>query len=74
MSSAPNWPVAIVLRADQIKPDVDTDPYARNYIAGLSWEFNRRTSITFDYQNQSPKDGSSLTDSKVYFLHLIAGF
>jgi hypothetical protein len=74
VSSAPNWPVAIVLRADQIKPDVDTDPYARNYIAGLSWEFNRRTSITFDYQNQSPKDGSSLTDSKVYFLHLIAGF
>lgn len=74
VNSAPNWPVAIVLRADDIKPDVDSDPYARNYIAGLSWEFNRRTSITFDYQNQSPKDGSSLTDNKVYFLHLIAGF
>ena len=74
INSAPRWPVALVLRADQIKPDVDTDPYARNYIAGLSWELNRRTSITFDYQNQVPKDGSSATDSKVYFIHLIAGF
>ena len=35
-NSAPNWPIAIVFRTDQIKPDVDTDPYARNYIAGLS--------------------------------------
>ena len=73
-NSAPKWPLAVVLRADHIKPDVDTDPYARNYIAGLSWEFNRRTSVTFDYQNQVPKDGASATDNKVYFLHLIAGF
>jgi hypothetical protein len=74
IGGAPNWPIAIVLRADQIKPDVDTDPYARNYIAGFSWEFNRRTSVTFDYQNQMPKDGGSAADNKVYFLHLIAGF
>jgi hypothetical protein len=73
-NSAPNWPVAIVLRADHTKPNVDTDPYSRNYLAGLSWEFNRRTSLTFDYQNQMPKDGLSGTDSKVYFLHVIAGF
>lgn len=74
VNSAPNWPLAVVLRADHIKPDIDTAPYARNYIAGLSWEFNRRTSFTFDYQNQTPKDGSGAPDSKVYFLHLIAAF
>jgi hypothetical protein len=74
INSAPNWPIAVVLRADNIKPDTDTDPYARNYIAGLSWEFNRRTSLTFDYQTQEPKSGSTAADTKVYFLHLIAGF
>jgi hypothetical protein len=74
LTNPPKWPVAIVLRADQIKPDVDGDPYARNYIAGLSWEFNRRTSVTFDYQNQTPKDGSTAADSKIYFFHLIAAF
>ncbi len=74
INTAPNWPIAVVLRADNIKPDIDTDPYARNYIAGLSWEFNRRTSLTFDYQNQEPKDRSTAADTKVYFIHLIAGF
>jgi hypothetical protein len=74
INTAPTWPIAVVLRADQIKPDTDTDPYARNYIAGLSWEFNKRTSVTFDYQNQTPKDRSTAPDTKVYFLHVIAGF
>jgi hypothetical protein len=74
VSGAPKWPLAVVLRADHIKPNVDGDPYTRNYIAGVSWEFNRRTSLTFDYQNTAPRDGGSGVDSKVYFLHLIAGF
>src|SRR5687768_2928086 len=30
--SATRWPIAIVLRADHITPDVDRDPYTRNYI------------------------------------------
>jgi hypothetical protein len=74
INSAPTWPIAVVLRGDQNKPDKDTDPYARNYIAGLSWEFNKRTSVTFDYQNQTPRDASTAPDTKVYFLHVIAGF
>jgi hypothetical protein len=74
LSGGPKWPIAVVLRYDHISPNIDGDPYARNTIAGLQWEFNRRTSLTFDYQNQSPKDGSTAVDNKVYFLHLIAGF
>lgn len=74
INSAPNWPVAFVFRYDKITPDTDRDPYARNTIAGIQWEFNKRTSLTFDYQNQSPKEGSTATDNKVYFLHVIAGF
>jgi hypothetical protein len=74
INSAPNWPLAVTLRADNIKPDSDTDPYARYYIAGLGWEFNRRTSVTFDFQTQEPKSGSTAADTKVFFIHLIAGF
>ena len=74
INSAPAWPIAVVLRVDHTKPDVDRDPYVRNYIAGLQWEFNRRTSLTFDYQNAAPRDGGAGTDNKVFFLHLIAGF
>ena len=73
-NSAPAWPITVTLRADNIKPNTDTDPYARNYIAGLGWEFNKRTSVTFDFQDQEPKSGSTAADTKVYFIHLIAGF
>lgn len=74
LSDAPRWPIALVLRADHIEPDVDREPYTRNYIAGVQWEFNRRTSVTLDYQNQSGRDGGTAPDSKVFFMHLIAGF
>lgn len=74
LSSQPTLPIAIVLRYDRITPDVDRAPYARNTIAGLQWALNRRTTVTFDYQNQTPKNGSTATDTKVYFLHLIAAF
>ena len=74
ITGAPAWPLAVVLRADHFKPDGDRDPYTRNYIAGLQWEFNRRTSLTFDYQNAAPREGGTGTDNKVYFVHLIAGF
>jgi hypothetical protein len=74
IASVPAWPLAVVVRVDHVKPDVDSDAYFRNYIAGLQWEFNRRTSLTFDYQNAAPRDGGTGTDNKVFFLHLIAGF
>jgi len=74
INSAPSWPIALLFRADHFRPDSDRDPYTRNYIAGLQWEFNRRTSLTFDYQNTAPREGGTGTDSKVYFIHLIAGF
>jgi len=74
INSAPAWPIAVTLRADNIKNDTDTDPYARYYIAGLGWEFNKRTSVTFDFQTQEPKSGSTAADTKVFFIHLIAGF
>jgi len=73
-NGAPAWPIAVTLRADNIKNNVDTDPYARNYIAGLGWEFNKRTSVTFDIQDQEPKSGSTAADTKVFFIHLIAWF
>lgn len=72
--STPALPIALVFRVDHIEPDVDGDAYARNYIAGVSWEFNRRTSLTLDYQAQTPRDGSAAIDNRVVFLHLIAGF
>ncbi|MEO7963794.1 MAG: hypothetical protein ABIT38_07785 [Gemmatimonadaceae bacterium] len=74
INSAPAWPIALLLRADDVKPDKVTDPYQRYYVAGLTWELNRKTSVTFDYQTQEPKKGSRAQDLKTYFVHVIASF
>lgn len=67
-------PIALLLRADDVKPDRTADPYQRFYVAGLTWELNRKTSVTFDYQTQEPKHGSRAPDLKTYFVHVIANF
>jgi hypothetical protein len=72
--SAHPWPVALLFRADDVKPDRSADPYQRFYVAGVTWELNRKTSITFDYQTQEPKHGSRAPDLKTYFVHVIANF
>lgn len=68
------WPVALLFRADDVKPDRSADPYHRFYVAGITWALNKKTSITFDYQTQVPKEGSRAQDLKTYFVHVIANF
>lgn len=69
-----SWPIAVVLRADDFKPDVDHPQHQRFYIAGLQYALSSRASLTFDYQNQMPKDGGTTPDQKTYFAHLIVNY
>lgn len=74
IGGAPRWPIAIDLRTDRFEPDVSRAPSQRFYIAGLTWELNQKTSVTFDYQMLQPRNGSTAPDSKTFFMHLIASF
>jgi hypothetical protein len=74
VDGAPKWPLGLVLRADSFKPNTDASPSQRNLIAGLSWDFNRRTSVYFDVQSLQPKSGSTAPDNKVWYLHVVANF
>jgi predicted porin len=74
INSAPEWPLGVVLRLDRVQNNVDTDPYQRNVIAGLSWDFNKRTSVYFDVQALQPKKGSTTADTRTFFLHVIANY
>jgi hypothetical protein len=74
IQSAPEWPLGIVLRMDRSKNDVDADPYQRNIIAGLSWDFNKRTSVYADVQSSVPKSGATGTDTRTFFLHVVANY
>lgn len=74
VQGAPTWPIGVVLRADTFKPNTDVSPWQRNLIAGLSWDFNKKTSVYFDVQSLQPRSGSAAPDSKVWYLHVVANF
>jgi hypothetical protein len=70
-SASPFW---VVLRVDQVKPNVDSPGYQRFLLGGLSWDFSTRTSLTLDYQAGYAQQGLVVPDTKTVFLHLIANF
>ena len=74
IQSAPEWPLGVVFRLDRSSNNVDADPYQRNVIAGLSWDFNKKTTVYFDVQASQPKRGSTAPDTRTFFLHVIANY
>ena len=67
-------PLGIVARWDRFKPKRETAPYSDIVIAGLIWDLNKRTSLSLDYQEQTPHGGPVVATAKTYFLHLVANY
>jgi hypothetical protein len=67
-------PLGILFRWDRHKADNDLDPYYSIVIAGLTWDLNKKTAFSVDYQEQTPKDGSAAAVRRTYYMHLKAEF
>ncbi|MEO7104259.1 MAG: hypothetical protein ABI311_12745, partial [Gemmatimonadaceae bacterium] len=67
-------PVGILLRYDQVTPNTSTSPKINRFIAGLSWDLNTKSSISFDYQDATPANGTPVAPTKTYFMHWVANF
>jgi hypothetical protein len=74
LGPASSSPWSVLARADNIKPDDAGSGTQRRYIVGTSWDISPRTSVTFDVQSLSPRNGLAGTASRTYFLHFIANF
>ena len=74
LGDAKDSPLGIVVRVDQVKPDVDADGYQLAWIGGLTWNFNNRTSATLDVQSSQPRSGLTGPDTRVVYLHVISSF
>jgi hypothetical protein len=74
LGPASSSPWSVLARVDDIKPDDASSGTQRRYIVGTSWDISSRTSVTFDVQSLSPRNGLSGTASRTYFLHFIANF
>jgi hypothetical protein len=67
-------PLGFVARWDRFKPNTNTAAYANTIIGGILWDLNARSSVSLDYQEQTPHWGPVVAPSKTYFLHLVANF
>lgn len=74
MSEKSTIPLGLMARWDRFKPNRETAPYSNVVIAGLIWDLNKRTSLSLDYQEQTPHGGPVLAPAKTYFLHLVANY
>jgi hypothetical protein len=68
-------PLGILARWDRFKPSVTSPGYVSTVIAGMTWDLNKKTALSLDYQEQTPKSGLvGFTPLKTYFMHLVANF
>jgi hypothetical protein len=68
------FPLGLVARWDRFKPNTDLPGFINVIIGGLTWDLNKKSAISFDYQEQTPHDGAVIAATKTYFLHLVANF
>ena len=74
LGPATSSPWTVLARVDDIKPDDAASGTQRRYIVGTSWDLSSRTSVTFDVQSLSTRNGLSSTPSRTFFLHFIANY
>jgi len=67
-------PLGLVARWDRFKPNTSAAAFSNIIIGGLIWDLNARSSLSIDYQEQTPHFGPVVATSKTYFLHLVANF
>jgi hypothetical protein len=74
VSASSTFPLGLVARWDRFKPNTGTDPYINTVIGGLTWDLNKKTGLSLDYQEQTPHSGAIAAATRTYFLHLVANF
>ena len=68
------FPLGLVARWDRFKPNTSNDGYINTIIGGLTWDLNKRSAISLDYQEVTPHSGAVIATTKTYFLHMVANF
>jgi hypothetical protein len=70
----PTSPLLTLLRIDHVKPDVDANATAMQTIGGVGYQLNARAQVWLDYHNTDPKNGSTIADSKTFFVRGIIAY
>ena len=68
------FPLGLIARWDQFKPSTGAPGTVNTVIGGLTWDLNKKSALSLDYQEQTPKNGAIAAATKTYFLHMVANF
>ena len=68
------FPLGLIARFDRFKPNTATAGYVNTVIGGVTWDLNKKSAFSLDYQEQTPHNGAAAAVVKTYFLHLVANF
>jgi hypothetical protein len=68
------FPLGLIGRWDRFKPNTAGPGYISTVIAGLTWDLNKKSAFSLDYQEQTPRNGATAAVSKTYYMHLVANF
>jgi hypothetical protein len=68
------FPLGLIGRWDRYKPSTGAPGYVNTVIAGLTWDLNKKSALSLDYQEQTPQNGVIAAATKTYFLHMVANF
>jgi hypothetical protein len=74
LSDQSAFPLGLIGRWDRYKPSSGADGYINTVIGGLTLDLNKKSSLSLDYQEQTPKNGVIAATTKTYFLHMVANF
>ena len=74
LSDKPTFPLGLIGRWDQFKPNTALPGYISTVIGGLTWDLTKKAAISLDYQEQVPHSGAAIAATKTYFLHMVANF
>jgi hypothetical protein len=68
------FPLGLIARWDGFKPSTASSGYVNTVIGGLTWDLNKKSALSLDYQEQTPMNGAAAATTKTYFLHMVANF
>jgi hypothetical protein len=67
-------PLSLIARFDRVTTNTDRDWKYNVVIGGIIWDFSKRASFSFDYQETTPVEGAPIAPTKTYFAHFVARF
>ncbi len=74
MLSGKPHPLSLLARYDRVTVNTDTDARYGVIIAGLIWDLSSKVSMSLDYQENDPIEGTPVASAKTWFAHFVARF